>query len=162
MRLRRVVLLLLLLLLPSSAKAAAQAVTSTELIEDALAFNEKAVTYRGEVIGDILYRGDSAWVNVSDGVNAIGCYIPASEAEKIDSIGRYRIVGDTVELTGIFHRDCPEHGGDLDIHADTIIVLKKGHEVEDKPSAGLMIAAGALVPCVIAGAMLEIRKRHVL
>ena len=162
MRLRRFALLLLLLLLPSSAKAAAQAVTSTELIEGALALNGKAITYRGEVIGDILYRGDRAWINVSDGANAIGCYIPASEADKIDRVGRYRIVGDTVELTGIFHRDCPEHGGDLDIHADTIIVLKKGHEVEDKPSAGLMIAAGALAPCAFAGAILEIRKRHVL
>lgn len=162
MRLRRFALLLLVLFLPTSAKAAAQVVTSTEIIEDALTLNGKTVTYRGEVIGDILYRGDHAWINVSDGANAIGCYIPASEADKIENIGRYRIVGDTVELTGIFHRDCPEHGGDLDIHTNTIIVLKKGQEVEDRPSAGLMIAAGALVPCAIAGTILEIRKRHVL
>lgn len=162
MRLRKLALLLLLLFLPTSAKADAQAVTSTELIEDALTLNGKTVTYRGEVIGDILYRGDYAWVNVSDGANAIGCYIPASEADKIDSIGRYRIVGDTVELTGIFHRDCPDHGGDLDIHADTIIVQKKGHEVEDKPSVGLIIAAGALVPCAIAATIFEIKKRSVL
>lgn len=162
MRLRRIALLLVLLLLPTSAKAAAEAVTSTELIEDALTLNGKTVTYRGEVIGDILYRGDHAWIQVSDGTNAIGCYIPAAQANTITTVGRYRIVGDTVELTGTFHRDCPEHGGDLDIHSDAIMVLNKGHGTEDKPSAGLILAAGILVPCAIAAAILMMKKRIVL
>ena len=162
MRLRRFALLLLLLFLPMSAKAAAQAIQSTELIENALAFNGETVTYRGEVIGDILYRGDSAWINVSDGANAIGCYIPASEAEKVEHVGRYRIVGDTVELIGVFHRDCPEHGGDLDIHAGSITVLKKGRKQEDNPSIGLIIASGILIPCAVAAAILVLKKRSVI
>ena len=162
MRLRRLALLLVLLFLPTSAKAATQAVTSTELIENALMLNNTTVTYRGEVIGDILYRGDHAWIEVSDGTNAIGCYIPAAQAKSITTVGRYRVVGDTVELTGTFHRDCPEHGGDLDIHSDAITVMHRGHEAEDTPSAGLIIAAGILVPCAIAAAIFEMKKRLVL
>ena len=162
MRLRRFALLLVLLLLPTSAKAAAQAVTSTELIEDALTLNGKTLTYRGEVIGDILYRGDHAWIQVSDGTNAIGCYIPAVQADTVTTVGRYRIVGDTVELTGTFHRDCPEHGGDLDIHADTITVLNKGYKTEDNPSAGLILAAGIFVPCAIVAAIIVMKRRLVL
>ena len=162
MRLIKFASILFILLLPIPANAAIQSVTSTELIEEASTLDERTVSYGGEVIGDILQHGDYAWISVSDGANSISCYIPASEADKIEHIGKYRIVGDTVQLTGTFHRDCAEHGGDMDIHADTIIIMETGHTVEDNPSAGLLVAAGALSLCALAGAVLIMKKKSML
>ena len=83
-------LLVISFLLPIGANAENQPVTSTTLIESASKLDGDTVSYSGEVIGDVLYRGDYAWINVSDGANAIGIYIPASEAKKIEYVGRYR------------------------------------------------------------------------
>lgn len=150
---------LLLLLLPLPVSALGDFVSSTELIEKAADWNGKTVHYCGEAVGDILYRGDYAWVNLSDGVNTISCFIPASEANKITLLGRYGAVGDTVELTGTFHRDCAEHGGDLDIHADALSVTVRGHAAGKEPSAPLVLSAGALFLCAFAGVVLVIRKK---
>jgi len=147
-------------LFPISAQAEAIPVTSTELIEEATALDGKTVSYKGEVVGDILYRGDHAWINISDGKNAIGVYVPATEAKKVEYVGRYCIVGDTVSLVGTFHRACVEDGGDLDIHANAVTVTEKGHRINpDIPSVGLLIAAGSAFPCALAGIILVIKKR---
>ncbi len=152
-------LIVLFLILPISANAENQSVSSTELIENASELNGNTVYYSGEVVGDILYRGDYAWINISDGANAIGIYIPTAEAEKIEYVGRYRVVGDTVSLTGTFHRACAEHGGDMDIHADTINITEKGYTVKDAPSTGLLLSAGALFLCALTGTILVLKKR---
>jgi hypothetical protein len=152
-------LIILFFILPISANAENQSVSSTELIENASKLDGNTVYYSGEVVGDILYRGDYAWINVSDGANAIGIYIPASEAKKIEYVGRYRVVGDTVSLTGTFHRACAQHGGDMDIHAETVNVTEKGHTVEDEPSTGLLFSAGALFLCALTGTILVLKKR---
>lgn len=152
-------LLMLLFILPISANAKSKSVSSTDLIENASALDGKTVSYSGEVVGDILQRGDYDWINVSDGANAIGIYLPASEAKKIGYAGRYRVVGDTVFLTGTFHRACAQHGGDMDIHTDKINVTEKGHTVKDEPSTGLLIAAGGLFLCAVAGAVLVLKKK---
>lgn len=152
-------LLVISFLLPIGANAENQPVTSTTLIESASELDGDTVSYSGEVIGDILYRGDYAWINVSDGANAIGIYIPASEAKKIEYVGRYRVVGDTVSLTGTFHRACAQHGGDLDIHADTIGIVRPGHTVEDEPSNGLLFLAGVLFLCALTGTVFALKKR---
>lgn len=148
-----------LFILPISAKADNRTVTSTELIENASKLDGDTLSYSGEVIGDILYRGDHAWINVSDGANAIGVYIPASEAKKIEYIGRYRVIGDTVSLTGTFHRACAEDGGDMDIHADKINIAEKGRKIEDEPATALLVTAGVAFLCAVAGTILVLKKR---
>lgn len=163
MRLSKIVLAVAVLFIsflvsPVSAKAAAVPVSSTQLIEEASKLDGKTVSYKGEVIGDIMDRGNYAWINVSDGTNAIGIYIPAAEAKKIQYVGRYCVVGDTVSLTGTFHRACAEHGGDLDIHTDSITVTAKGYQTENKPSALLTAAAGIAFLLALAGIILVIRK----
>jgi len=148
-----------LLLLPFSANAAAGIVGSADLIEKASSFDGKTVTYGGEVVGDILYRGDNAWIGISDGANTVSVYIPAGEAKNISYVGGYRVVGDTVQITGVFHRACTEHGGDLDIHADAVNIVRAGHTEEDDPSAGLTAAAAVLFACAAGGIILVIRRR---
>jgi hypothetical protein len=103
------------------------AVTSDDLINNAKDYDKKEVVYSGEVIGDIMKRGENTWINVSDGTNAIGIWITTEEAKVIKYAGKYSFTGDTVKVTGIFNRACPEHGGDLDIHASKLEVVKLGH-----------------------------------
>src|SRR5450756_1940772 len=50
-------------------------------------------------------------------------------AEKIDSedikiLGGYKNKGDRVMVTGVFNRACHEHGGDTDIHAFSVEVIR--------------------------------------
>ncbi|MDD5156076.1 MAG: DNA-binding protein [Candidatus Omnitrophica bacterium] len=98
----------------------AQPVSSPELISNAKLYNGKTVVYEGEVIGDVMVRGDYAWVNLNDGFNAIGIWCPKSLTTDIIYKGSYKYRGDRLEVTGVFWRSCPEHGGDLDIHAQAI------------------------------------------
>ncbi|MCX5703631.1 MAG: DNA-binding protein [Candidatus Omnitrophica bacterium] len=112
--------------------ASAQPVSSTELINNAKLYDGKAVVYEGEVIGDVMARGDYAWVNVNDGKNAIGIWIDASLANDIAYKGSYKAKGDWLEITGILHRACPQHGGDLDIHAFAIRKISPGRDMSER------------------------------
>jgi len=116
--------------------AASRSLSSNELIKDAGEYDGKTIIYSGEVIGDIMLRGESAWVNVSDGDNALGIWMDASSAKEINFTGGYKNRGDILEITGVFHRACPEHGGDLDIHARSIRKLKTGGPVNHGLDAG--------------------------
>ncbi len=110
----------------------AQAVSSAELINNAKLYDGKAVIYEGEVIGDIMVRGNYAWINVNDGPNAIGIWIDKTLTKDILYAGSYKSKGDWLEITGVFHRACPEHGGDLDIHAQGIRKIKPGRPVLER------------------------------
>jgi hypothetical protein len=104
----------------------AQTVSSSVLIKGARQYDGKSVTYRGEVIGDIMGRGEYAWLSINDGLNAIGVWINKELIKDIQYVGNYRAKGDVVEITGIFKCSCPEHGGDLDIHAQYITKVGSG------------------------------------
>ncbi len=125
-------LLLTFAFLSLHSAAFAAPATSDELISHAKAYDGKPVTFAGEVIGDIMYRGAYAWVNINDGKSAIGVWIPGELAKKIQFTGSYRSIGDWAEITGVFHRACPEHGGDLDIHAQAIEKISPGRRKEEK------------------------------
>lgn len=109
--------------------AYAQPASSTDLINNAKDYDGKAVTYEGEVIGDIMARGEYAWVNVNDDVNAIGIWAPKNMLKDIIHKGTYNEEGDRIEIKGVFHRSCIEHGGDLDIHAESIMKIKDGYAI---------------------------------
>jgi hypothetical protein len=104
----------------------AQSISSIELINNAKQYDGKTITYEGEVIGDVMKRGDFAWINLNDGVQAIGVWLQNSLLKDITFTGSYSSKGDMVEVKGVFHRACPEHGGDLDIHAQSIRKISPG------------------------------------
>ena len=112
--------ILCLALFVASSNCGAQTSTSLDLLNNAKEYDGKAISYKGEVIGDIMIRGDHAWLHVNDGTIAIGIWAPKAMIEDIRYVGNYQIKGDIVEVLGTFHRICPEHGGDLDIHASEI------------------------------------------
>lgn len=116
-------LLICILSLP----AFASLTSSNDLIENASLYDGKVIEFQGEAIGDIMARGNYAWINVNDGLRAIGIWVKKGLTDKIIYTGSYRFTGDTIKITGTFHRACPQHGGDLDIHANEIIVTEKGY-----------------------------------
>jgi hypothetical protein len=111
---------LILLVLSTTNLVYAQPLSSAELINNARQHDGKVVMYAGEVIGEVMLRGQNAWVNIKDGINAIGIWMDKELASEILNTGSYRAKGDWVVVTGIFNRSCPLHGGDLDIHAQEL------------------------------------------
>jgi tRNA(Ile2) C34 agmatinyltransferase TiaS len=118
--------LLCLALIISSSNCFAQVSTSSDLLNNAKQYDGKTVNYKGEVIGDVMIRGDHAWLHVNDGSIAIGIWAPKTLIEDIRYAGDYHKKGDIVEVFGTFHRTCSEHGGDLDIHASEIKKVTSG------------------------------------
>lgn len=147
---RRYKIFVLAVLLASIARiACAQSASSADLINNAKQYDGNAVNYQGEVIGDIMTRGQYAWINVNDGQNAIGIWIPEALTKTIAYKGGYGFKGDIFEVNGVFHRSCPEHGGDLDIHAQTIRNIQSGgqipHNVDSNKIKIAFMLAGVLI-----------------
>ncbi|MDR1997455.1 MAG: DNA-binding protein [Candidatus Margulisbacteria bacterium] len=125
------------------ALAAAEPIGSAELIVQAAKYDGRRVVYQGEVIGDILPRGDKVWLNVHDGQNALGIFTTRSAAAQSKTAGSYRQRGDIVRVSGVLHRACAAHGGDLDIHAEKIELIAAGFPLA-RPAAKWKIVLALL------------------
>jgi hypothetical protein len=137
----------------------AQPVSSADLINRAGQYDFKSVVFEGEVIGDIMRRGDYAWVNVFDGENALGIWTRSDLAGEIKYTGGYKSKGDGIEVTGIFHRACPEHGGDLDIHAQGLRRVAQGRNTQEKINPAKIAQALVLLGVVVLIWILTLLKR---
>ncbi|HOX54947.1 MAG TPA: DNA-binding protein [Candidatus Omnitrophota bacterium] len=137
----------------------AQTIPSKDLIEQAKEYDGKIVSYQGEVIGDVMYRGDFAWVNINDGQNAIGIWGKKDLADKISYAGSYKSIGDTVIVTGKFNRACLQHGGDLDIHADYLEIVERGYVVKEKTDIHKIIASIAFLAMVLFLGLIRILRK---
>jgi len=140
-----ILIILFLVFIPRGEKAAfAQSFSSSELIRNAREYDGKIIIYSGEVIGDVMSRGEFAWVNINDGENALGVWMSAVSAKEIKFKGNYKSRGDRLEIMGEFHRACFEHGGDLDIHVQSLRKIENGRMVKerinfDKVSLGFIL-----------------------
>jgi len=133
------------------AQGEAVEVTTGDLLEDWEEYDGKEVILIGEVVGDVMARGDFAWITVNDGFysrevlhetgalvgqnSGIGVWLPTEEAEKITRLGRYGSLGDLVEVRGVFYADDVQHGGDFDIQASSLTVLEPGRETDTSPDS---------------------------
>ncbi len=115
-----------------------------KLVSNMNVFDGQVVTIEGETIGETMNRGTPSWINVSDGTNALGIWLPSSEAERITSFGDYKHKGDTVRISGIFSKNSPEHGGDVEIDCSSLEIIKKGHTVDEKFTNAKIITATLL------------------
>lgn len=116
-------------------------VTVNDLVSDGTGYDGKTVSFNAEAIGEPMNRGSYSWINVSDGTNAIGLWLTTEDATKIKTYGNYQQQGDLIEITGTFHNACSEHGGEADLHVDTINVLQSGYYTEHPVSPGEVAAA---------------------
>ncbi|MHB1135402.1 MAG: hypothetical protein ACYCXR_02930 [Coriobacteriia bacterium] len=123
--------------------------TGADLVAAGNGLDGSSVTFEGEVVSEALAGGrDHVWVNVLSGGVAVGVWMPVAMADDIGSFGTYSQNGDIVRVTGILSEACDVHGGDLDVHASEIVVLRPGtpreHPVQSwKLLAGLVGLAGA-------------------
>lgn len=120
------------------------ATSSADLLEDMKKWAGKRIIFQGEAIGDVMRRGPYGWVNLHDGENAIGVWAPVEMLEKIRYTGDYRHKGDVVEVEGIFSQNCKEHGGEIDIHAESLIITKVGGEITHPTDMKRVFLGGAL------------------
>ncbi|MBM3308923.1 MAG: DNA-binding protein [Candidatus Altiarchaeales archaeon] len=140
----------------------AQKVTSEILLNNTFQYDGKTVIYFGEVVGDVMERGQMAWISVYDGTYAIGVYVPLEMLEENMISGDYHHKGDMIEVTGMFNRACREHGGDTDIHAKSVRVIALGYVVEHPVSMSkvffTLLVLVANIPLIIV--MRRIKKCH--
>jgi len=142
--------MILLLLMASPSSVSGEEAGSVQLIQQAKDYDEREIVYSGEVIGDILRAGDHVWLNVSDGRSAMGVWVTAELAGAVEIPGRYSQRGDVIRVTGRFSRACPEHGGDMDLHAQSLVLLERGFPVGHAvPAWKAWLAAGTTVPALL-------------
>jgi hypothetical protein len=139
--------------------AAADVIPINDLVEKSLQYDGQEVTVEGEAIGEVLERGDGAWININDGGNAIGIWMSLEDAESIGYFGDYKSIGDTIRVTGIFFRNCTAHGGDVDIHCEKLAIAAPGHPVKETISPAKAIVSGLLVIFAISALIFFLRQR---
>jgi hypothetical protein len=107
--------------------------STTELVEDSYKWDGKTVSFKGEVLQDLMVRKDGTWMNLSDNNNtAMGVFVPTDVVmPKISRVVDYRTIGDVVLVTGVFHRVCVLHQGETDIHALNVTVVTPGSPREN-------------------------------
>lgn len=114
----------------SSEKSFAAVISGKDLANHIEDYDGKRIEFEGEVIGDIMPRGEFAWVNIRDTSDfAIGVWLLTSLARDIQTTGNFKFKGDTVKIKGIFYKNCPIHDSELDIHADSLAIKSKGYPV---------------------------------
>ena len=134
------------------------AVSSTELIERAKELNGQEVLYEGELIGEVMTRGEYSWLNLNDGQNAIGIWAGNNFLNLISFAGDYNHKGDWLQVKGVFSRACQVHGSDLDIHAQSISLIRRGRVVRHKlvplkPRQAIILSGVFL--CLLIGQLLS-------
>lgn len=125
-------------LLPATALAAETIVdvTPAEMASVIEGLDGSTVRFSGEVVSEALRADEeNVWLNVlGDGV-AMGVFMPAEYAEKVSIFGDYRHNGDIVQIVGVYHEACDEHGGDMDVHATELTLVSSGTPREQPPQA---------------------------
>jgi hypothetical protein len=159
--------------IPDGATLAGIEVNSATLVENANFWNGKIVTFKGEAIGECMVRGEMAWLHLNDdaymeknieegallggynGGHAV--WISADLTKMIRFFGDFKHDGDIARVTGTFHAACREHGGDMDIHAASMVVIRTGHPVPHHLNVQRAVYAAALF--IIVAALIGVRRR---
>lgn len=158
--------------LPTEHTPAGVEVNSASLVENANAWNGRMVTFKGEAVGECMVRGQMAWIhlnddaymdkNIEEGARLGGynsghaIWLSSQWARQITFFGDFMHEGDIVKVTGVFNSACREHGGDMDIHASSMEVVRTGHPVDHLfNTRRALLAIALLIP---AGVLYGIRR----
>ena len=153
-------------------------VNSASLVENASAWNGRVIVFKGEAIGESMVRGKMAWIhlnddaymwkNIEEGAKLDGynsghaVWVRAEVVTKIRFFGDFKHEGDVVKIVGTFHAACSQHGGDMDIHASTLEVVRVGHPVHHvfDTSRAVMAAILLVLALILYRFRIVIRRRH--
>ncbi|MCK8115810.1 hypothetical protein [Anaerosoma tenue] len=165
MRLRGLLLLTAVVLMGCVATAGASALSSVELIEHPAEWDGRVIVFTGEAVGEAMVRGEEAWLHLNDdayvdgsiaggaepqGYNSgMAVVADAEDAAAITVFGDYRHQGDVVEVSGVFNAACPEHGGDMDIHATGLRIVREGAPVTRLVDYTRVVALGITLAAAI-------------
>jgi len=150
-----------LIVVPVSANAEQPPVLSTnELVENSYKWDGETVSFKGEVLQDLMVRTDGTWMNLSDGNNtAMGVFVPKDVTmPAILRTEDYRTVGDVVLITGVFHRVCVQHEGETDIHATSVTIVTPGSTKSNPIHLDRVVLFVALVGLLVLVLWLYYRK----
>lgn len=154
-------------------------VSSDELLDCPRAYDGRVVRYRGEPVGEVLPRGDHAWVQLNDGVYAqtnplplrrdfagsnsgVGVRLPAGGVGEIVHVGGPQRHGDLIEVEGRFHRVLPDTADTMAIDADRVQRVRGGEPIERRVLPDRQLAAitlGVLAVAMVLGERLVARRR---
>lgn len=126
--LKSVTISILIILAAACGDSLAAGISTADLIKESAAWDGQIVTVSGEVVGVPVKVDRGVWVNILEGKRAIGIFCARSAVELLQYFGDYNYTGDVIEVTGKFNAHCPEHRGELDIHAESIKVEKCGYK----------------------------------
>lgn len=146
--------------------------SSAALVESPKKYDGTTVTFTGEAIAEAMVRDDKAWIHLNDdayylknveegahlgGYNSgMAVWIDASLAKRIQFFGDYKHEGDVVKIRGTFNAACAEHGGDMDIHATSLEIVKAGRDALDPVRPWKLLLAIALA--IVAGALYVLNR----
>jgi hypothetical protein len=156
---------------PSTASIPTE-VNSSKLVEEANKWNGHKVVFTGEAVGEHMVRGEKCWIhlnddaymwkNIEEGAKLGGynsghaIWVDADLARKITYYGNYLYEGDIVRVIGTFNSVCREHGGDMDIHADTLEIIRIGHPIEHVINSKRALLGGVLF--IVSGILFWVRR----
>lgn len=142
-------------------------VSSSALVEEPGAYDGGEITFTGEAIGEAMERGDMVWLHLNDdayyqlnseegtplgGYNSgMAIWIPRRLTDEIEHYGDHSNAGDIIRVTGMFNAACAEHGGDMDIHAESLAEVTPGRRVReplDRDKALWAVSLAALAAAV--------------
>ena len=138
----------------------AEPVLIKSLVENPAQYDKKKVTVRGEVIGDIMRRGEYTWLNILEDGASLGVWVLSALAEKIKFSGSYAVSGDRVIVQGTFFAKCPVHAADLDLHADSFIVEFSGRNHDYPLNAKKLELIFALGVAIVFFSLLSTMRRR--
>ena len=115
-----------------------------EVFDKPGSFEGREIAFEGEVVGDFMSEGEGFWVNVRDGNYFIGVFISAGDRARIKKLGRYRVTGDRVKVSGIFYQHCREHIGENDVHANVLEIVRAGEDQDEEIDPVKVIVSFAL------------------
>jgi hypothetical protein len=134
--------------------------TVFKLLEQQDNLDGKRISFQGELIGQAIYEKKGVFVNLMDQeFNALGIYMDKSFVKKFTHYGRHGTKGDFVKATGTFHKVCTQHGGDTDLHASEIQILKTGETIPEPKVSPVKITLSLLLPLLALFLFLH-KKKH--
>jgi len=138
--------------------ACAGTVPVSRLVNDKSRYDCQEIAIQGEVVGDVMERSTGVWLNVDDGTESIGVWVPMGTMPRIDFVGGYRKQGDIIHVVGTFYRACKAHGGETDIHALEITRVHPGQPLSHPLSSRKI--RWTLVLLIIAVAVIGVHWRR--
>lgn len=110
-------------------------VTVAELTRATERMDQELVRVSGEVVGYAANADKShVWINIQgESGYTMGVLVTKTAASSISNYGSYGVIGDTVEILGVYNQMCDAHGGQLEVHASSVEVKQAGQTVMHAP-----------------------------